>query len=74
MQLPAIMSQVCFLLLLCTIPLLADLRMSKCMKHHMKAKQIATEEDKQVPGEVFSINLSNVIEAMDVKSQVPSSM
>ena len=44
------------------------------MKHHMKAKQIATEEDKQVPGEVFSINLSNVIEAMDVKSQVPSSM
>ena len=39
--------------------------MSKCMKNHMKANQIATEEEKHVPGEVFSINLSNVIEAVD---------
>ena len=65
-KLPPIMSRVCYLLLLCPIPLLADLRISKCMKNHMKANQIATEEDsKQVPGTVFSINLSNVIEAVD---------
>ena len=60
------MSRLYFLLLLGAIPLLADLRMSKCMRNHLKANQMATEEEeKQNLGEVFSINLSNVIEAMD---------